>query len=89
MQRIISLMIAGFYVVWTYLTWGGEKAFLTGIIVIWPVALIWFGDYFAHYRGWAGWILIRRESPGLLIRGMGWFLLLLLIPIYLIRLSYQ
>ena len=84
-SRVSSLGIAAIYVLYLYGTGGGEAAFMCAIRVVWPVAFIWFADYFEHYRGWAGPFIIWRGSPAVFLRVVGWIVLLVYLTISVMR----
>ncbi len=54
--------------------------------LILPVACILLPDALERYRGWAaGHKFITRGTPAIVIRGGGWFLLLLPVLIWLVQ----
>jgi len=53
------------------------ESFKTGICVVIPLCLIWFGDQIGSFTGYIGrGGNIDCESPGWLVCAMGWFLLI-------------
>ena len=76
--RVISLVIAGIYLIVTLLL-GKEYDWLkTALFVILPLACIWFGEELGEYEGpsmliQTGWM---RKTPGCFIRFIGWIFLL-------------
>lgn len=81
--KIISLIIALGYLVVVMVKVGGLESFLSWLLlVILPLALIWFSDEMGNYTGPTGGAGLRPDysSPGCLVRFFGW--LLLLAPIF-------
>jgi len=74
--RIISLGVAGVYLVGAYLMGGGEAAFRIGIIMIFPLACIWFSRELGARTGWLPWHrYISKPTPGIFVAIGGWALL--------------
>lgn len=88
MARKISLGIAICYLI-AALIIGGWQLFLIGIVaLIWPVAMIWFGDEIGDYLGGfhrIGRPYITKKSPGSLVSFFGWVLLFAPLVIILIK----
>lgn len=79
MAKILSLIISFVYLLIAYISGGGEFLLKTFAILLLPLACIWFGDEIGTYMGWVGGESITKitsESPGWLVRSMGWFLLI-------------
>ena len=77
MGKIISLIISVIYLVVAYIYGGTEDLLKFLLFLMFPLACIWFGD---EMGGWTGTIklhLVTSQSPGCLVRFMGWILLLL------------
>ena len=90
MGRLLSLVVAACYLVFGYLAGGGFTPILLGVLgfLALPLACIWFGEEMGSFLGLRSLIQMTAESPGCLVRFMGWLLLLfpaLLILIGLIR----
>jgi hypothetical protein len=75
--RIISLVLSGLYVVGAYWAGGGESFGKALIFCLLPLACIWFPDDVGEYTG-NGLTLpsITAESPGCVMKVVGWVLLL-------------
>ena len=73
----MSGAVAAIYVVAALVTADAEHAFLALLFVIFPLACIWFGDAMGGFTGPAGGIGITRSSPGVMVRILGWVVLLL------------
>lgn len=77
MGKIISLVLSIIYLIVAYISGGGEFFIIgLGFLVI-PLFCIWFGDELGRYIGFAGRGYITKESPGVIVKFMGWVLLLL------------
>lgn len=63
--------------VWRASTGGTDHLLRMIPLLIFMLALIWFGKYLEHYRGWAGYRIVTQASPGVLIQAMGWVLMVL------------
>ncbi|MHC4415248.1 MAG: hypothetical protein ACYS0G_08190 [Planctomycetota bacterium] len=50
----------------------------TLLVLIWPLALIWWGETIGSITG-IHWGRINRSSPGWLVRGFGWVFLVLVV----------
>jgi hypothetical protein len=75
-NRILSLVVAAFYVIGGFVKGGGEGGLIVMGFVILPLACIWFGDAMGGYTGQAGSIGITAPSPGIFVCIAGWILLL-------------
>lgn len=55
-----------------------KENFWAGMFALISLALIWFGDALGGYTGTTGFARphITKESPGCLVKLMGWFFLL-------------
>lgn len=76
-NRILSLLVAWFYIATAYWLKGGEIACKAVIFSFFPVACIWFSDAVGDYNGNMGSMPITQLSPGIYVRLLGWVLLLL------------
>ena len=76
-HRISSLAVAFFYVGGACWLEGGEIACKALAFTILPLACIWFSESMGNATGMLGSISINQESPGVIIRWLGWVLLLL------------
>ena len=54
-----------------------EPALKIGIFLILPLACIWFADAMGGYTGPTANMAITAPSPGMIVRILGWVLLLL------------
>jgi hypothetical protein len=75
-NRILSLIVAAFYVTVGFAKGGGGGAIMVMGFVILPLACIWFGNAMGGYTGLAGSIGITAPSPGIFVCIAGWILLL-------------
>ncbi len=64
---------------------GGIGHFRASRYLITPIMCILLASYLEGYRGWAGHSIVTEATPAVLIRGMGWFLLLLPMMVWLFR----
>ena len=89
MARKVSLGIAIVYLIAALIYGGWELLLIAAIVLIMPVAMIWFGDEIGEYvRGFhrIGKPYITKRSPGSLVSLFGWALLLAPIVIIILRL---
>jgi hypothetical protein len=75
-NRILSLIVAAFYIIIGFAKGGGGGAIVVMGFVILPLACIWFGNAMGGYTGQAGSIGITAPSPGIFVCIAGWILLL-------------
>ena len=77
-SKVAALIISGMYLVAGFLR-GSEVFFLTLILLVLPLASIFFSEEMGNYTGWAGLRnpKINQTSPGCLIAFLGWALLLM------------
>ena len=75
-NRILSSLLAIVYIALAAVFGGAELAFKTGLMVILPLACIWFSEAMGGYTGLAGTYAITEKSPAIFVRIMGWTLLL-------------
>jgi hypothetical protein len=83
-SRILSGVIAAGYVVLAYLTSDGETTFKVGMVLILPLACIWFSEEMGSFTGVMRGHAVTSESPGCLVAFCGWVLLLLPVIIGLV-----
>ena len=83
-NRIVSALIAALYLIFAYVHGGAELAFKIGLLVIFPLACIWFANAMGGYTGPTTNIAITKASPGLIVAILGWLLLLLPVIIRII-----
>ena len=76
-NRILSGLVAGFYVDGAYIGSGVGAAWKVGIFVILPLACIWFADAMGGYLGPTSRGAITSTTPGWLVCIAGWLLLLM------------
>lgn len=84
-SHIFSVLVFAGYILFA---WVRLDNFIAGTLTIYlsiPFLCIWFGDEVGSYTGWnpQGWS-ITRETPGGIVRLMGWVLLLLPGLIYVV-----
>jgi len=79
MGKITSLVIFIIYLISAYISGGGVLLLRVLAFLLLPMACIWFGDELGRYTGIAVLrpIFITEESPGCLVKFVGWILLLL------------
>lgn len=86
-NRILSILVAATYITLAAIFSGAEPAFKIGIFVMLPLACIWFSDAMGGYTG-LGMLWfdapITQKSPGILIRILGWIILLLPVTMIII-----
>jgi len=77
-SRVLSLLLAGGYVVGAGLFGGLEVAAKVVMFVVLPLACIWFSDALADYTGYGfSSMPITRPSPEIFVYYLGWVVLLL------------
>ncbi len=89
MARKLSLVIVLVYLVAAFIYGGWELLLIAAIVLIMPIAMIWFGDEIGDYVGGfhrIGKPYITKRSPGSLVSLFGWALLLAPIAIIILRL---
>lgn len=89
MARKLSLVIVLVYLVAALIYGGWELLLIAAIVLIMPIAMIWFGDEIGDYVGGfhrIGKPYITKRSPGSLVSLFGWALLLAPIVIIILRL---
>ncbi len=76
-NRVLSGMLAVFYLVVAAFGGGAEVAFKVGVFVVLPLACIWFSEAMGGYVGpvWRG--KITSPTPAIFVCIGGWLLLLL------------
>jgi len=87
--RKVSLGIVIVYLIAAFIYGGWELLLIAAIVLIMPVAMIWFGDEIGDYIGGfhrIGKPYITKRSPGSLVSLFGWALLLAPIVIIMLRL---
>ena len=86
MTRILSLIVASAYLVTAYV-YAGSGVFLRIIsFLLVGIACIWFEDPLGRITGfrWVGNINVSQETPGNIIKLLGWIVLLLVPAILLV-----
>lgn len=86
LERMLSLVIAGVYLVITAF-FASKGKLVTDLLLVCgalllPMACIWFGDELGEYIGALPGPGITRKSPGWMVKIGGWVLLLLPIVIF-------
>ena len=76
-NRIISALIALGYLGLAFGLRGAEGAFKMGLFLIFPMFCIWFSDAMGSYRGLTLSMVSVSPSPAILVRILGWVLLLM------------
>ena len=85
-NRAISLVVAGPYLAILGLYYGSEAVYNSCIILVLPMACIWFGDEMGRYTGVRFGILrpyVTDTSPGVMVRVCGWLVLLVIVSVTL------
>jgi hypothetical protein len=85
MSRLLSLVVAAAYVIAAFSSTDGEDLLAVVGFVVVSLACIWFGDELGDYIGWIELRPITRRSPGVVIRFLGWMLLLLPAVVFAIQ----
>ena len=86
-NRIVSLLIALVYIVVAYIAGGGQSVLKMAVFLVFVLALIWFSDEMGSYTGFIGrGPPITQQTPGCIVRVIGWLFLLLPAVVYLIML---
>jgi hypothetical protein len=76
-NRLISVLVAVVYIAIAFAHGGMEPTFKIGMFLILPLACIWFADAMGGYTGLTTSMPITAPSPGVIVRILGWALLLL------------
>jgi len=77
--RVLSLTLVGFYVIIALASGRTDALYKMVPAVVFGLACIWNGDALGRMTGfrWFGSMNISTETPGGLIRFVGWLLLIL------------
>lgn len=59
------------------------RALWPAIVLLWPLSLIWFPEYWGNYTGFLRGPYIDQKSPPALVAAAGWFFLVIF-PLLLI-----
>ncbi|HTL15655.1 MAG TPA: hypothetical protein VL793_00380 [Patescibacteria group bacterium] len=86
-NRVLSILVAAFYVGAGGFAGGARAAFLAAAFSILPLACIWFCEAMGGYIGPTSRGAITGSSPGILVCIVGWLLLLLPAIVELINVS--
>jgi hypothetical protein len=73
----LSGLLAVIYILGAFVGEGAEAGCKVILLVIFPLACIWFSEAMGRYTGPAAGIAITATSPGLVVRILGWVVLLL------------
>ena len=85
MERALSLVVAAGYLVLVYIGGGFSPALLMVLAFLTlPLACIWFGEEMGSFLGLVSLIQMTSQSPGCLVRFMGWILLFFPVIVILI-----
>jgi hypothetical protein len=76
-NRILSALVALVYVVGAALAGGAEGGCKMGLVLILPLACIWFSEAMGGYTGPTTSMPITAPSPGIMVCILGWVILLL------------
>jgi len=76
-NRILSGLLAAFYIIGACMDSGVELAWKAAAFVILPLACIWFADAMGDYIGPTSSGAITNTTPGWLVCIGGWIVLLL------------
>lgn len=77
-HRVLSLLVVIAYLTLGAIRGGGRTFWIVFAGSLLPLACIWFADEFGRFTGfWPPYYIIRRQSPGCLLRLVAWVLLLL------------
>ena len=75
-SKFTSLFMAIFFIGTIFITDGAKDAMQIGIGMIFILALIWFGDAMGDYTGPTGHGAITASTPGCMLRGFGWLVMI-------------
>jgi hypothetical protein len=76
-NRALSGLLAAVYIIGAFVGQGAEAGCKVVLLVIFPLACIWFSEAMGGYTGPTTGIAITAPSPGLIVRILGWVVLLL------------
>jgi len=76
-NRALSGLVAVIYIIGAFVARGAEAGCKVTLLVIFPLACIWFSDAMGRYTGPTAGIAITAPSPALIVRILGWVVLLL------------
>lgn len=76
-NRALSGLLAAVYIIGAFVAQGAEAGCKVVLLVIFPLACIWFSEAMGGYTGPTTGIAITAPSPGLIVRILGWVVLLL------------
>jgi hypothetical protein len=76
-NRILSALVAIGYLFVALLARGGGGVCRMALFLILPMFCIWFSDAMGGYRGMTSQLIFISPSPGIMVRVLGWILLLL------------
>jgi len=74
-SRGVSGAIAAAYVLWALFAVGVDGAFAVLLLLLIPLALVWFGDDLVFPENWSAYMPTGR-TPGYLLRAIGWAMLI-------------
>lgn len=78
LNRLISGLVCVACFVMANAHAGSEGIWLLVRWIVWPMALIWFGDELGSATGFSIAHPVNRESPGCAVRFAGWVFLILI-----------
>ncbi len=76
-EKLISVIISLIYLIVASIYVGIEGALKTLTFLVLPIACIWFSEAMGDWVGFFGRANITKQTPGCLVKFMGWILLLL------------
>jgi membrane-anchored protein YejM (alkaline phosphatase superfamily) len=76
-SRTLSGLLAVIYIICAFVGQGAEAGCKVILLVIFPLACIWFSEAMGRFTGPTTGIAITAPSPGLIVRILGWVVLLL------------
>ena len=81
-SRTLSALVASGYLIASFLSSRPEVGLRMIVFLLFPLALIWFGEELGEFTGNWGGHYIDEKSPGWLLSVLGW--VLLLVPLFVI-----
>jgi hypothetical protein len=75
-SRGLSLVIAAIYLGFALIGGGGAAVIQLCVLLVWPLAMIWFPEPLGSLSGYIGGGRVNVETPPFLVAFMGWFFLL-------------
>ncbi len=63
-----------------------EQSLIPLLMLLWPLSLIWFSEFWGSYRGFFHMAYIDERSPPIVVATLGWFFLVVF-PLLLVWLA--